>query len=378
MPSRLPEEDEAPITDRDRRYLAAAIRLGLSAQGLTFPNPSVGAIVVKDDNVVGRGRTARGGRPHAETIALTNAGANAKDATLYVSLEPCVHHGRTPPCTDAIIAAGVKRVVAGMRDPDPRVSGQGNANLRQAGLDVVADVAAETASAAHIGHKKRMESGRPHVVLKMAISADGFIGKSGAGQVTITGVTASRHVQALRSRFDAIVIGAGTAETDDPHLTCRLPGLEDRSPIRIVIAGQGGIRPDLALFSSNSTVATWVIATTGRPEGFYDDAAPDRIRWLRVPGNDGQVDLATALQALGETGLSRILVEGGSRLAGSLLADDLIDEAMLFRSPSEIGEGGIPAFAGQGLAAIENAATFDPVDRRRFGEDRMTRYVRMR
>ncbi|MDH3196485.1 MAG: bifunctional diaminohydroxyphosphoribosylaminopyrimidine deaminase/5-amino-6-(5-phosphoribosylamino)uracil reductase RibD [Hyphomicrobiales bacterium] len=378
MLNRPPGGDTAPVTDLDRRYLAAAIRLGLSAQGLTFPNPSVGAILVKDGKVVGRGRTAPGGRPHAETVALDSAGTNTKGATLYVSLEPCAHHGRTPPCADAIIAAGAKRVVAGMRDPDPRVSGRGIADLRDGGLDVAVDAAIEAARTAHIGHIRRMESGRPHVVLKMAISADGFIGRSGAGQVAITGETARRHVQALRSRFDAIVIGAGTAEADDPQLTCRLPGLQHRSPIRIVIAGQGGIRPDLALFSTDSAVPTWVVSTGARPDAFLADAGANRIRWLQAPGDDGQVDLAAALQALGEAGLTRIMVEGGSRLAGSLLAGDLIDEAMLFRSPSLIGARGIAAFTGQGLAAIENDAAFDPVDRRRFGEDRMTRYLRMR
>ena len=366
----------SPVADLDRRFLAAATRLGMSGQGLTFPNPSVGAILVNNGKVVGRGRTARGGRPHAETIALECAGAKAKGATLYVSLEPCAHHGRTPPCTDAIIAAGVRRVVAGMGDPDPRVSGQGIANLREAGLDVVGD--AESATTAHIGHIRRTGSGRPHVVLKMAISADGFIGRSGAGQIAITGETASRHVQALRSQFDAIVIGRGTAEADDPQLTCRLPGLEARSPIRIVIAGQGGIRPGLALFSPASAVPSWVIGTTGRPDGFHAEADPNRIRWLQVPGNGGQVDLAAALQALGQAGLTRIMVEGGSRLAGSLLAGDLIDEAILFRSPSVIGDNGIPALAGQDLAAIENATAFDPVERRWFGKDRMTRYLRTR
>jgi diaminohydroxyphosphoribosylaminopyrimidine deaminase/5-amino-6-(5-phosphoribosylamino)uracil reductase len=212
----------------------------------------------------------------------------------------------------------------------------------------------------------------------LAISAEGFIGRRGAGQVAITGETARRHVQALRSRFDAIVIGRGTAEADDPQLTCRLPGLENRSPIRIVIAGQGGVRPDLALFSPASPVPTWVVGTNDRPAGFHADANAERIRWLRVPGNGSQVDLAAALQALGQAGLTRILVEGGSRLAGSLLAGDLIDEAILFRSPSAIGGEGIPALAGQTLAAIESSAAFDPVDRRCFGEDRMVRYLRMR
>jgi diaminohydroxyphosphoribosylaminopyrimidine deaminase/5-amino-6-(5-phosphoribosylamino)uracil reductase len=384
MPRAAPVENAAPVAFRDQRYLAAAIRLGISVQGLTFPNPAVGAIVVKDGKVVGRGRTARGGRPHAETIALQNARANAKGATLYVSLEPCAHHGRTPPCTDAIIAAGVKRLVAGMRDPDPRVSGRGIASLRQAGLEVVHDGTGTvgTARAAHSGHLRRMGSGRPHVVLKMAISADGFIGRSGAGQIAITGEIARRHVQALRSRFDAIVIGRGTAEADDPQLTCRLPGLEDRLPIRIVIAGQGGIRSDLALFSPGSAVPAWVIGAIARPDDFHAEAEPDRIRWLRVAGNGGQVDLAAALRALGGAGLSRILVEGGSRLAGALLAGDLIDEAILFRSPLAIcadgGEGGIRPFAGQALANIESTMAFDPVERRRFGEDRMTRYLRVR
>jgi diaminohydroxyphosphoribosylaminopyrimidine deaminase/5-amino-6-(5-phosphoribosylamino)uracil reductase len=218
MPEPAPGADATPLAEPDRRYLAAAIRLGCTARGLTFPNPAVGAILVKDGKVAGRGRTAPGGRPHSETIALESAGANAQDATLYVSLEPCAHHGGTPPCTDAIVAAGVKRVVAGMRDPDPRVSGRGIAKLRQAGVEVVGDGAAGAARAAHIGHITRMESGRPHVVLKMAISADGFIGRSGAGQVAITGDIASHHVQALRSRFDAIVVGRGTAEADDPQL----------------------------------------------------------------------------------------------------------------------------------------------------------------
>ncbi len=377
-PKPTPGGGGAAIADLDYRYLAAAIRLGMSAHGLTFPNPSVGAILVNNGKVVGRARTARGGRPHAETIALSRAGAHANGATLYVSLEPCAHHGRTPPCTDAIIAAGVKRVVAGKRDPDPRVSGRGIARLREAGLDVVQDGVGEGERAAHSGHMMRMGSGRPHVVLKMAISADGFIGRSAAGQVAITGEITRRHVQALRSRFDAIVIGRGTAEADNPQLTCRLPGLEERSPIRIVIAGRGGIRPDLVLFSPDSVVPTWVLGTTGRPEGFHAEAEADRIVWLRVAGNRGQVDLAAALQALGEAGLTCIMVEGGSRLAGSFLASDLIDEAILLRSPLVIGDGGIPAFAGQGLAAIERAAAFQPVDRRWFGEDRMTRYLRMR
>ncbi len=381
-PKPTPGGGGAAIADLDCRYLAAAIRLGMSAHGLTFPNPSVGAILVNNGKVVGRARTARGGRPHAETIALSRAGAHANGATLYVSLEPCAHHGRTPPCADAIIAAGVKRVVAGKRDPDPRVSGRGIARLREAGLEVVQDGVGEGERAAHSGHMMRMGSGRPHVVLKMAISADGFIGRRSAGQVAITGEIAHRYVQGLRSRFDAIVIGSGTAEADDPQLTCRLPGLEERSPIRIVIAGQGGIRPDLALFSPASAAPSWVVSTTGRPEGFAVGA--DHVRWLRVAGSHGQVDLAAALQALGQAGLTRIMVEGGSRLAGSFLASDLIDEAILFRSPSEIGDDGIPAFAAQGqtanewLAVIEKAPAFQPVDRRWFGEDRMTRYLRMR
>ncbi len=377
MPERSPADGAAPITGTERRYLAAAIRLGKSAQGLAFPNPAVGAILVKDGRVVGRGRTARGGRPHAETVALKEAGAQAEGATFYVSLEPCAHHGRTPPCTTAIIAAGVRRVVAGMRDPDPRVSGRGIAALGQVGISAICDAAAASAATAHCGHIRRLASGRPHVVVKLAISADGLIGRRGAGQVAITGDIARRHVQALRSRFDAIVVGRGTAEADDPQLTCRLPGLEDRSPIRVIIAGRAGIRPDLAVFCGNSTVPTWVISPAARPENFHNAAAADRIRWLCVPSSAENVDLAAALLALGQAGLTRIMVEGGSRLAGSLLAADLVDEALLFRSPAVVGgEGGIAPLAGQGLAAIESGATFDRVEQRRFGDDRLSRYVR--
>ena len=227
----------------DRRFMAAAIRLGASANGSTWPNPAVGAIVVKDGIVVGRGRTAPGGRPHGEPQALAMAGDSARGATLYVSLEPCAHQGREGPCADAIVSAGVGRVVAAMVDPDPRTAGAGLERLRTAGIEVTTGLLQEEASRAHAGHLCRVEGPPPYVVLKLAVSADDAIGRVGEAQVAVTGETARRHAQALRSRFDAILVGRGTVETDDPELTVRLPGLEDRSPIRVVLDTRWPARP---------------------------------------------------------------------------------------------------------------------------------------
>ena len=356
--------------DLDRRFMAAAIKLGASANGTTSPNPAVGAIVVKDGVVLGRGRTARGGRPHAEPQALAMAGECARGATLYVSLEPCSHQGRSPPCADAIIAAGVSRVVAAIGDPDPRVNGAGFERLRAAGIEVESGVLAEQARLAHVGHFRR-EKVLPHVTLKVAVSADDAIGRVGEPQVAVTGEIARRHAQALRTRFDAILVGRGTVEADNPALTVRLPGLEDRSPIRVVLDTYARLPLDRRVFTEGKA-PTWAISAAS-------GISSDRVKRFIVSRSTlGGLDPWSCLYPLVDGGLIRLLVEGGAAIARRLLESDLVDEVMLFRSPNTLGGDMVPALAGLPLSTIEASKSFRRIERRRFGSDMMTRYERVR
>jgi diaminohydroxyphosphoribosylaminopyrimidine deaminase/5-amino-6-(5-phosphoribosylamino)uracil reductase len=356
----------------DRRLLAAAIRLGAGALGTTWPSPAVGAIVVKEGMVVGRGRTAPGGRPHGEPLALAEAGEAARGATLYVSLEPCSHVGRGPPCADAVIAAGIARVVAPFADIDTRVAGRGFERMRAAGIEVATGLLAAQARRAHAGHLTQVAERRPYVVLKLAVSADDAIGRAGEGQVPITGEIARRHVQALRSRFDAIMVGRGTVEADDPELTCRLPGLEQRSPVRVVLDSDARLGSDRRVLAGGPA-PTWVLTAIG------PDEARAATRCLKVPrAAKGGLDLAACLGRLGSEGVTRLLVEGGAQLAKGMLEADLVDEALIFRSPAAIGGEIVPALAGLPLSEIERSERFRRVERRVFGADRMSRYERTR
>ncbi len=359
------------LSSLDRRFLDCASRLGAAGVGTTAPNPSVGAIVVRGRVVVARGRTAVGGRPHGEAVALAQAGEKATGGTLYVSLEPCAHHGKTPPCADAICAAGVGRVVIGAGDPDPRVGGRGIAKLRDGGIGVA--VAPDATGAANRGHVMRMTRGRPHVTLKLAVSADGAIGRRGEGQVAITGAIARRHAQALRTRYDAVLVGTGTAAADNPRLTCRLPGLEDRSPIRIVAGDFSALADNLHLLCDDGP-PTWLLTA-----GDHRQPGPaPRFRVIRASGGDGGIDWPAALLALGDAGLTTILVEGGARIARSLLETGCADTVFLFRSPGTVGAGGVPALAGLDPDEVENGRRYRRIDRRWFGEDWLTRYERVR
>jgi diaminohydroxyphosphoribosylaminopyrimidine deaminase/5-amino-6-(5-phosphoribosylamino)uracil reductase len=353
----------------DSRFLAAAIRLGAGALGTTWPNPAVGAIVVKDGRVVGRGRTAPGGRPHGEPLALAEAGKAARGATLYVSLEPCSHHGRTPPCTEAILTAGIARVVAPLTDPDPRVAGRGLRRLKDAGVEVVSGALSKEAARVHAGHLQQVEKGRPHVALKLAVSADDAIGRVGEPQVTVTGDIARRHVQALRSRFDAILVGRGTIEADDPELTSRLPGLEGRSPVRVVLDTEDRLAQHRRIFAGRAR--TWVLTADG------EESEAGSVRRLKAPRGPGGLDLHACLLRLADEGITRLLVEGGAQVARSLLEADLIDEIMLFRSPVTLGGQIVPALAGLPLSALLHCGRFQTVERRTFGAYRMTRRLRI-
>lgn len=349
----------------DRRYMAAAIRLSRRHLGQTGTNPSVGTLIVKDGVIVGRGVTAIGGRPHAETQALAEAGNRARGATAYVTLEPCAHHGRTPPCADALVAAGIARVVGAAADPDPRVAGRGYAILRDAGIVVTENVGADAAADLMAGYLIRSLRKRPEVVLKLAISADGMIGRSGEGQVAITGAVARAQVHRMRAETDAILIGVGTAMADDPELTVRLPGMADRSPERIVLDPLARMPVSLKLVATARQVPTRV--------AIGPEAPADRVAALRNEGVgiiasetvNGRVALPELLDDLAARGISTLMVEGGAAVAGSFLAEGLVDRLVRFMSPVTIGQGGIAAPAaalGTPAGMIRRAAW-------RFGDD---------
>src|SRR5215467_1360066 len=253
----------------DARFMALALALGRRGLGRTWPNPAVGAVIVRNDGagpvIVGRGWTQPGGRPHAETEALRRAGEAARGATLYVTLEPCSHHGKTPPCADAIVAAGIARVVSAMVDPNPEVSGAGHWRMAEAGVVVEVGVGAEEAARAHAGHIRRVRGGRPHVLLKLAVSADGKAGLAGRRPAAITGEAARARVHGLRAVSDAVLTGIGTALADDPLLTCRLPAMAARSPVRLVLDSALRLPPAGKLVASAHEVPLWVLAAEGAP-----------------------------------------------------------------------------------------------------------------
>jgi diaminohydroxyphosphoribosylaminopyrimidine deaminase/5-amino-6-(5-phosphoribosylamino)uracil reductase len=345
--------------DEDARFMSLALALGRRGLGNTWPNPAVGAVIVRQEHddgdtpvVIGRGWTQPGGRPHAETQALRRAGAAARGATMYVTLEPCSHHGKTPPCADAIVAAGISRVVSAMRDPNPEVAGRGHARLRAAGIAVEIGVGAAEARCAHAGHIRRIVDGRPNVTLKLALSADGKAGLAGRKPVTITGEAVRARVHRLRAMNDAILVGIGTALADNPLLTCRLPGLEEFSPVRVVLDAQLRLRPDSVLASGARTTPIWVVAAPDASPIVAHRLTAQGVAVLHAPAQSGRLDLAAVLKLLAGRGITRLMVEGGPTVAAAFVAADLVDEAVLFRSPKVIGPDGIDALEGLPLSAL--------------------------
>jgi diaminohydroxyphosphoribosylaminopyrimidine deaminase/5-amino-6-(5-phosphoribosylamino)uracil reductase len=323
--------------------MRSALALGRRALGSSWPNPAVGCVIVRSEaegpRIVGRGWTQPGGRPHAETQALLQAGALARGATAYVTLEPCSHYGRTGPCADALARAGVARVVGAVRDPDPRVSGRGFHMLRSFGLAVEEGICQEEAGEANLGHFTRILRGRPTVTLKMALSADRKLAGPGGRPVRITGPEATARVHLLRSQSDAVAIGIATALSDDPLLTVRLPGLEASRPIRIVLDSRLRLPTASRLVAGARESPVWVVAEDSAPPEREAALRGAGVAVLRVPGAAGRLDLGAALRRLAGEGLTRILLEAGPTLAGALAAHDLVDEAILFLSPDPIGEG---------------------------------------
>lgn len=362
----------------DARFMALALAVGRRGLGNAWPNPAVGAVMVRYDDgkpvIVGRGWTLAGGRPHAETEALKRAGAAARGATLYVTLEPCSHHGKTPPCADAIIAAGIFRVVSALEDPNPEVGGQGHARLAAHGIAVDVGIGAEAARRAHAGHIRRVRDGRPHVTLKLAISADGKAGLAGRRPVPITGAPATARVHRMRALNDAIMIGIGTALADDPSLTCRLPGMG--SPVRVVL--DSALRLPIAskLVQSAGETPVWVIAGEAAAPAKEHGLRGHGVEVMRVPSAFEQLDLAAVLRLLGGRGITRLMVEGGPTLAASLVSADLADEAALFRSPHLIGGGGINALEGLPLTALTKSPRLASRGTERVGLDTVETFER--
>ena len=364
----------------DARFMALALALGRRGLGNAWPNPAVGAVVVRYDDgkpvIVGRGWTQAAGRPHAETEALTRAGAAARAATLYVTLEPCSHHGKTPPCADAIIAAGIARVVSALEDPNPEVAGQGHARLAAHGIAVDVGIGAEEARRAHAGHIRRVHDGRPHVTLKLAVSADGKAGLAGRRPVPITGAPATARFHRLRALNDAIMIGIGTALADDPSLTCRLPGMTTRSPVRVVLDYALRLPVASKLVQSAEETPVWVIASEAAAPAKEHALRSHGVEVMRAPADSERLDLGAVLRLLAGRGITRLMVEGGPTLAASLVSADLVDEAALFRSPHLIGGGGINALEGLPLTALTKSPRLVSDGTERVGLDTVEAFER--
>jgi diaminohydroxyphosphoribosylaminopyrimidine deaminase/5-amino-6-(5-phosphoribosylamino)uracil reductase len=361
----------------DLAHMRAAIALARRGLGDVWPNPAVGCVIVKDGRIRGRGWTQPGGRPHGETEALRRSGAEARGATAYVSLEPCCHWGKTPPCTEALIAAGIKRVVVPIEDPDPRVSGQGIAKLRAAGVAVESGLCAGEAAEINAGFFRRIRDGRPLVALKLATTLDGRIATRTRESQWITGALARDRAHALRASHDAVMIGAGTAIGDDPLLTCRLPGLGHRSPVRIVVDSRLRLPLTARIVAQAREVPSWILTREGGDTLRQDAFRACGVELIEVGGDDGAgVDMAEGLRQLGARGLTRVLVEGGALLAASLLRAGLVDRLAWFRAPRIIGGDGVPAVSAFGLDQLAAAPGFERIAIAEAGEDVLETYRR--
>jgi diaminohydroxyphosphoribosylaminopyrimidine deaminase/5-amino-6-(5-phosphoribosylamino)uracil reductase len=365
-----------PAADADRRFMQVALRLARRMLGRTAPNPAVGAIVADaaTGEVIARGWTQAGGRPHAEAHALVRAGARARGQTMYVTLEPCSHHGRTPPCADAIAAAGMRRVVCAIEDPNPEISGRGLAVLRAAGVAVELGLCADEARWMAAGHILRMTRDRPFVQLKIAVSGDGLIAPGDGAPRWVTGPEARRLAHILRARADAILVGRKTVADDNPELTCRLPGLEGRSPRRVIVDAKFRTRPDAKMLETAERVPVTIFGDTGSTPPPY----PKGVEVRRMPADrDGRLSLEVVLESLAAEGVTRVLVEGGPTIAGAILAADLVDEVVIGHGTEALGSKGRKPAGDRGLEFLADAARWQTVDERMIGADRLTVHRRI-
>lgn len=368
----------AQSRDLDERLMRMALRLGERHLGLTAPNPSVGALVVRHDpegpTVLAQGITQRGGRPHAERIALESAGAAARGATLYVSLEPCSHHGKTPPCVDAVLGAGIARVVTALEDPDARVRGRGHQILREHGVAVTTGVLAQEARRVHRGHILRATEGRPSVTLKLARTADGYAARQDGARLYITGERSNARTHMIRAHADAIMVGVGTVLADNPQLTVRLPGMEDRSPVRVVLDSRLRTPVAAEVVRTAGQVPTWVVTTEIASTAAEDALVEAGVEVIRVGGREGRMDIVDALRTLAARGMTRVFSEGGPACAEALAEHDLIEEFALATSNVPLGELGVPALRPRLKTAL--AEQFYLVGTEELGPDRLELFER--
>ena len=363
--------------------MRAALALAVRGQGRVAPNPAVGCILVRKDLgenglVVGRGWTQPGGRPHAETEALAQAGDLARGAHAYVTLEPCNHQAQTGPCSEALINAGVTTVTIALEDPDPRVSGTGSQRLIDAGIDVRTGLLNDEARRLNVGFLSVIERGRPWVTLKTATTLDGAIAARTGKSKWITGAAARNRGHLFRAENDAILTGIRTVRDDNPSLTCRLAGLEERSPIRVIVDPRAETPLDSQLIQSIHAVPVWLIVG--------GDADGDSIQALQNEGakvialpivSGGRIAPQNIVKALADAGVTRVLLEAGSALSGSFMSDDLVDELAWFRAPSVMGGDSLPAIAPMAVNAPENAMRFQHLETIPLDEDRLERYLRI-
>lgn len=372
----LPDSLLAVVNQTDLPHMQAALALARRGLGTTWPNPSVGCVIVRDGRVVGRGTTAPGGRPHAEPVALAMAGEQSKGATAYVTLESCCHWGRSPPCTDALISAGVARVVVAATDPDPRVNGQGLKKLREAGIAVETGLLEAEAQETLIGFNHHITLGRPMVTLKLASTLDGRIATKTGESQWITGTPARRLGHAMRGRHDAVMVGVGTVLADNPDLTCRIPGFRTTPVVRII--ADSHLRTPLTsrLMTTAAEIPTWFLLREGtnlaREEAFTNIGA----KLIKVPGSTAGVDLTVAMTALNAAGLTRILVEGGGQLAAALLRANLVDRIAWFHAPSVMGGDGWPAVQAFGTQTLDQMPRFRRDCITAIGDDILSEFTR--
>lgn len=363
--------------DQDRDHMRSALALARRGLGATWPNPSVGCVIVRDGRVLGRGVTGPGGRPHAERSALAMAGEGARGATAYVTLEPCCHWGRTPPCTDALIEAGVARVVIAVQDPDPRVNGEGVARLRAAGIAVEKGLLAEEAEEVLAGFTSRLRRARPMVTLKLASTLDGRIATHAGESQWITGEASRRAAHAMRGQADAVLAGVGTVLTDNPELTCRIPGYRSTPIVRVIADSHLRTPLTSALIRTAVTSPTWILVRPGANPNRRAALADLGVTIIEAGEGSVGIDLVDGLRALAKAGITRLLVEGGGQIAASLLRADLVDEIAWFHAPSVMGGDGWPAAQAFG---IDHLASMPRFKRRRsavLDPDMLTEFVKV-
>ncbi len=368
------------MASQDETFMGIAVTMARRGLGQVWPNPAVGAVLVSDDSnpeIIARGWTMPGGRPHAETRALERAGVRTRGATLYVTLEPCAHHGRTPPCVDAIIAAEVKRVVCGLQDPDPRVSGRGIEKLKKAGIETETGVLKDSVLRVTRGHLLRVTAKRPQICLKLATGSDGRIAPGDGSPVWVTGEQARARGHLMRARADAILVGRGTVAADNPALTCRLPGMAGRSPVRVVLDSRLRIPHNARILGAAGEAPVWIFCgddASGGQRTAIQASGADIITVKRE--QDGLLDPVNVAGVLAERGITRLLIEGGPHVARSFLEAGIVDDVVLFQGCSSTGDNGLQPFVTDGVERLTSRDGFGVLGSRALGPDVMTVYAK--